>query len=84
VKARGLALEALGLKTDQLDVWCGSDSALHLGAHTMIAMHVRYEFAAFFTGVKEDNIASARVCTKLGLAKTNNSILIAFDKSVLP
>jgi len=62
----------------------GQRLSLILGAHAMIAMHERYGFTVFFTGVEPGNAPSEAICSRMGLARDNTGILTIADPSLLP
>ena len=53
--------------------------ALALGARSLLAMRARHGIARVFTGIREGNAASERVCTALGLAPSEAGVVIAID-----
>lgn len=55
----------------------GQGIALYLGALSMRAMRDRFGYAHFFTGIREGNTASERLCGQLGLAASDSIVLIA-------
>lgn len=57
----------------------GERIALILGAHSLIAMHERFGYQEFFTGIREGNAPSAKVCGKLGLTATDDVIQFTID-----
>jgi acetyltransferase (GNAT) family protein len=57
----------------------GERIALILGAHSLIAMYERYGYQEFFTGIREGNIPSAKLCEKLGLAATDSIVQLTID-----
>lgn len=60
----------------------GERIALILGAHSLIAMHERFGFQDFFTGIREGNVPSAKLCEKLGLSATDNIVQFTIDPTV--
>jgi len=61
----------------------GEGSALVMGALSLIAMHERYGFNRFFTGIRQDNLPSEKLCSKLGLRNNGNLVLLAIDPDVM-
>ncbi len=60
----------------------GEGIALHLGAQAMIAMHEQHGFSAFFTGIRQGNTASERLCSQLGLRPNGDCVIVAMDPEV--
>lgn len=59
----------------------GEGLALNLGAQSMLAQHERFGNESFFTGIREGNTASENLCTKLGLAPSGHTIVVAIEPS---
>lgn len=57
----------------------GEKIALLLGARAMVAMRDRTGIAKFSTGVRDDNVASSRLCAKLGVLRSDYLIVIGMD-----
>ena len=55
----------------------GQGIALLLGAHSMLAMRDRFGYGHFFTGIREGNTPSKRLCGKLGLTASDTVVMIA-------
>ena len=55
----------------------GQGIALLLGALSMRAMRDRFGYQRFFTGIREGNTASERLCGKLGLSPSDTVVMIA-------
>jgi GNAT superfamily N-acetyltransferase len=62
----------------------GKGLAAVLGAMAMQAMHARYGFTSFFTGVQPGNAASETVCGRMGLAPENRWVITVVDAAALP
>jgi hypothetical protein len=45
----------------------------------MVAMYERTGIAKFSTGVRDDNVASTRLCEKLGVVRSDYLILVGMD-----
>ncbi|WP_416896152.1 MAG: GNAT family N-acetyltransferase [Minwuia sp.] len=61
----------------------GQGLAAYLGALAMVEMNRRYGFRSFGTGIREGNTPSEALCTRLGLAATGRSVLLAIDPALL-
>lgn len=57
----------------------GERIALILGAMAMIAMFERHGFSSFVTGIRQGNVASEKLCAKLGLTQRAIASIIAID-----
>lgn len=55
--------------------------AVILSAMSIIAMQERHGFSDFCTGIRDRNVPSENLCTKLGLSRTAEASLIAIDPS---
>jgi len=60
----------------------GEGMAAWLGAKALVDMHDRHGFNAFCTGIRTGNAPSEGLSGKLGLSKTETSVLLAIDPSV--
>ncbi|MBF9029107.1 hypothetical protein HKCCE3408_01750 [Rhodobacterales bacterium HKCCE3408] len=69
------------LATD--DARRGQGIALILGAMSMLAMRDRHGMEAVSTGIREGNTSSEVLCAKLGLAPTDEIVMISVDPQVL-
>ena len=61
----------------------GEGIALILGAMVMQAMHRKFGYEVFWTGIREGNAPSEALCRKLGLQPTPERVLIAIDPAAL-
>lgn len=68
------------LATD--DRYRGQGLALVLGAESMLRMVDGHGMTGFFTGIREGNAPSERLCTKLGLEATDRTIIISIAPEV--
>lgn len=57
----------------------GEGIALIMGANSMLAMRDLHGLGSFFTGIREGNAPSERLCKKLELAPTSDVHLMAID-----
>jgi len=57
----------------------GEGLALTMGSLSMLAMNRGHGFTRFFTGIREGNDASERLCAKLGLVRQPLCVVIAID-----
>ncbi|WP_425101508.1 N-acetyltransferase family protein [Tropicibacter sp. S64] len=55
----------------------GQGIAVLLGAHSMLAMRDRFGYEQVFTGIREGNTPSERLCGKLGLSPSDTVVIIA-------
>jgi len=55
----------------------GQGIALSLGARSMLEMRTRFGLERFFTGIREGNAASERLCGKIGLTASDSLVMIA-------
>ncbi|MGB0505250.1 MAG: GNAT family N-acetyltransferase [Pikeienuella sp.] len=62
----------------------GQGLAIILGAMTLIAMEQQYGVRKFFTGIREGNVSSERLCAGLGLVRADCMDMIAVDTSLIP
>ena len=61
----------------------GEGIALILGAMALLAMRDRFGFQKFFTGIREGNIPSEKLCSKLGFAPSGQHVVLAIDPEVM-
>ncbi len=57
----------------------GKGLALRLGAEAMLKMNEKYGTTLFFTGIRDGNKPSEKLCSKLGMTNTGVRIIIAID-----
>ena len=61
----------------------GEGIALILGAMALLAMRDRFGIQKFFTGIREGNTPSEKLCSKLGFVPSGQHVVLAIDPEVM-